>query len=144
MKTMLIRNGRIVDPANDRDEVADLLIIDGKIASLSEFRKFNSGVEEIDATDLIVAPGLIDIHVHLREPGFGWKETIESGARAAAAGGFTTVVCMPNTEPVADNPATITWIKNRAAEISGKPLRRFRGAGEIPDRSQHCVRRSAS
>ncbi len=115
---MLIRNGRIVDPANDRDEVADLLIIDGKIASLSEFRKFNSGVEEIDATDLIVAPGLIDIHVHLREPGFGWKETIESGARAAAAGGFTTVVCMPNTEPVADNPATITWIKNRAAEIS--------------------------
>ena len=118
MKTMLIRNGRIVDPANDRDEVADLLIIDGKIASLSEFRKFNSGVEEIDATDLIVAPGLIDIHVHLREPGFGWKETIESGARAAAAGGFTTVVCMPNTEPVADNPATITWIKNRAAEIS--------------------------
>ncbi|PYJ41182.1 MAG: dihydroorotase [Verrucomicrobia bacterium] len=118
MKTMLIRNGRIVDPANDRDEVADLLIIDGKIASLSEFRKFNSGVEEIDATDLIVAPGLIDIHVHLREPGFGWKETIESGARAAAAGGFTTVVCMPNTEPVADNPATITWIKNRAAEIA--------------------------
>ena len=118
MRTMLIRNGRIVDPANNRDEIADLLIIDGKIASLSEFRKFNSGVEEIDATDLIVAPGLIDIHVHLREPGFGWKETIESGARAAAAGGFTTVVCMPNTEPVADNPATITWIKNRAAEIS--------------------------
>lgn len=118
MKATVIRNGRIVDPANDRDEVGDLLIIDGKIARLSELRKLNSEVEEIDATNLIVAPGLIDIHVHLREPGFGWKETIESGARAAAAGGFTTVVCMPNTEPVADNPATITWIKNRAAEIA--------------------------
>ena len=72
----------------------------------------------IDATGLIVAPGLIDIHVHLREPGFGWKETIESGARAAAAGGFTTVVCMPNTSPVADNPGTIAWIKDRAAQIA--------------------------
>ena len=118
MKATVIRNGRIIDPANDRDEVGDLLIIDGKIAPSIESRKLNSGVEEIDATNLIVAPGLIDIHVHLREPGFGWKETIETGARAAAAGGFTTVVCMPNTEPVADNPATITWIKNRAAEIS--------------------------
>ena len=116
MKATVIRNGRIIDPANDRDEVGDLLIIDGKIAPSIESRKLNSGVEEIDATNLIVAPGLIDIHVHLREPGFGWKETIESGARAAAAGGFTTVVCMPNTEPVADNPATITWIKNRGAE----------------------------
>src|SRR5947207_14019536 len=115
---MLIRNGRIVDPANDRDEVADLLIIDGKIASLSEFRKFNSGVEEIDATDLIVAPGLIDIHVHLREPGFGWKETIESGARAAAPGGLTTIVCMPNTSPVADSPSTIGWIRDRAGEVA--------------------------
>jgi dihydroorotase len=74
--------------------------------------------EVIDAAGLIVAPGLIDIHVHLREPGFGWKETIESGARAAAAGGFTTVVCMPNTSPVADGPSTIAWIKDRAAEVA--------------------------
>ena len=66
----------------------------------------------------IVAPGLIDIHVHLREPGFGWKETIASGARAAAAGGFTTIVCMPNTSPVADSPSTVTWIKDRAAETA--------------------------
>jgi len=118
VKATLIRNGRIVDPANHRDEVDDLLIIDGKIAPLSEFRKRTSELDEIDATDLIVAPGLIDMHVHLREPGFGWKETIESGTRAAAAGGFTTVVCMPNTAPAADNPATITWIKNRAEEIA--------------------------
>src|SRR6202035_4766603 len=75
--------------------------------------------EIIDAKGLIVAPGLIDMHVHLREPGFSHKETIESGARAAAAGGFTTIVCMPNTSPVADNPSTIAWIKDRATETAG-------------------------
>jgi dihydroorotase len=106
----VIRNGRIIDPANGRDEVADLFVVDGKIAKAN-----GKDAEEIDAKGLIVAPGLIDLHVHLREPGYAWKETIESGARSAAAGGFTTVVCMPNTSPVADSPATIAWIK-RAAE----------------------------
>ncbi|MDP9098244.1 MAG: dihydroorotase, partial [Verrucomicrobiota bacterium] len=72
----------------------------------------------IDAAGLIVAPGLIDLHVHLREPGFGWKETIETGARAAAAGGFTTIVSMPNTSPAADSPGTIAWIRDRAAEVA--------------------------
>ena len=99
-----------------RDEVADVYIADGKIvASKSEIRSPKSEIEEIDARGLIVAPGLIDMHVHLREPGFSHKETIESGARAAAAGGFTTVVCMPNTAPVPDNPGTIAWIKDRAS-----------------------------
>ena len=112
MSTIIIRNGRIIDPANKRDEVADLAIVNGKIAPKSEDRGQKS--EEIDAKGLIVTPGLIDSHVHLREPGFSHKETIESGARAAAAGGFTTVVCMPNTSPVADNPSTIAWIKDRA------------------------------
>ncbi|MBV9618724.1 MAG: dihydroorotase [Verrucomicrobia bacterium] len=112
MKT-IIRNGRIIDPANKRDEIADLFIVDGKIADRSNE---SSKAEIIDATNLIVAPGLIDIHVHFREPGFNWKETIESGARCAAAGGFTTVVCMPNTSPAADSPSTIALIKNRAAE----------------------------
>ncbi len=115
--TTLIRNGRVIDPANGRDEVGDLLIENGVIAS-AEAGQLPPDAEVIDAKGLIVAPGLIDIHVHLREPGFGWKETIESGARAAAAGGFTTIVCMPNTLPVADNPSTIAWIKDRAAEVA--------------------------
>jgi dihydroorotase len=115
---ILIRNGRIIDPANECDEVGDLFIVDGRIAKQSEIRNQKSEIEEIDATGLIVSPGLIDTHVHFREPGFGWKETIESGARAAAAGGFTTVVCMPNTSPVADSPSTIAWIKDRAAAVA--------------------------
>jgi dihydroorotase len=114
----IIRNGRVIDPANKRDEIADVLILDGKIEAQSAIRSPQSAVEEIDAKGLIVAPGLIDIHVHLREPGFRHKETIESGARAAAAGGFTTIVCMPNTSPVPDNPSTIAWIKDRAAEVA--------------------------
>jgi len=115
VSAIIIRNGHVIDPANKRDEIVDLLIIDGKIAPLSQLSEFNSQSEEIDASHLIVAPGLIDMHVHLREPGFSHKETIESGARAAAAGGFTTIVCMPNTSPVADTPSTIAWIKERAA-----------------------------
>jgi dihydroorotase len=114
----IIRNGRVVDPANKRDEVVDLLIVDGKIAPLSQLSTLSSQPDGLDASDLIVAPGLIDMHVHLREPGFGYKETIESGARAAAAGGFTTIVCMPNTSPVADTPSTIGWIKSRAAAVA--------------------------
>ncbi len=116
MSATIIRNGRIIDPANKRDEVADLAISNGKIIEKSQVRDQKS--EEIDAKGLIVAPGLIDIHVHLREPGFGHKETIASGARAAAAGGFTTIVCMPNTSPAADNPATIAWINARATETA--------------------------
>jgi dihydroorotase len=114
MKT-IISNGRIIDPANGRDEIADLVLIDGRIGTDDRDER---PADVIDATGLIVAPGLIDIHVHLREPGFSWKETIESGARAAAAGGFTTIVCMPNTAPVADNAGTIAWIKDRAAQVA--------------------------
>ena len=115
MSAIIIRNGRVIDPANRRDKLADLVIVDGRIAEKSAIRDPRSAIGEIDASGLIVAPGLIDMHVHLREPGFGHKETIESGARAAAAGGFTTIVCMPNTSPVADTPSTIAWIKERAA-----------------------------
>src|SRR6184192_581841 len=115
MSAIIIRNGRVIDPANKRDEVGDVLIVDGKLALLSQLSTLGSQPDEIDASNLIVCPGLIDMHVHLREPGFSHKETIESGARAAAACGFTTIVCMPNTSPVADNPSTIAWIRNRAA-----------------------------
>jgi dihydroorotase len=118
MSATIIRNGRLIDPANRRDEIADLYVIDGRIADESEIRNRQSEIEEIDARGLIVAPGLIDMHVHLREPGFGHKETIESGARSAAAGGFTTVVCMPNTSPAADEPSTIAWIKDRAVLVA--------------------------
>src|SRR3954465_11254664 len=119
MNTVLIKGGRIIDPANARGEVADLYIADGRIADRSRIENRESKIETINATGLVVAPGLIDMHVHLREPGFAHKETIASGARAAAAGGFTTVVCMPNTAPVADNPSTITWIRDRARDTAG-------------------------
>jgi dihydroorotase len=119
MSATIIRNGRVIDPANKRNEVADVYIANGKIiASKSGIERSKSEIEEIDAAGLIVTPGLIDMHVHLREPGFSHKETIETGARAAAAGGFTTVVCMPNTSPVPDNPSTIAWIKDRASAIA--------------------------
>jgi dihydroorotase len=118
MKATVIRNGRIIDPANNRDEIGNLVIVDGRLADQSAIANQKSAIDELDARGLIVAPGLIDMHVHLREPGFAHKETMASGTRAAAAGGFTTVVCMPNTSPVADNPSTITWIKDRARDTA--------------------------
>ncbi len=114
MSTLLIKNGRILDPANKRDEIADLLIVDGKIADPSSFDIRHTSFNEVDATGLIVAPGLIDLHVHFREPGQSAKETIASGARCAAAGGFTSVVCMPNTNPAVDNASVVTWILEKA------------------------------
>ncbi|MDB6152886.1 MAG: pyrC [Chthoniobacteraceae bacterium] len=114
MKPTLLRNGRVIDPSNHRDEIADILIIDGRIADPATTRDPHSELEEIDARGLIVAPGLIDLHVHFREPGQSAKETIASGARAAAAGGFTSVVCMPNTSPSVDNPSVVTWILEKA------------------------------
>ena len=114
MSATLLRHGRIIDPANRRDEIADLLIVDGRIADKSEVRSQKSEIEEIDARGLVVAPGLIDLHVHFREPGQSAKETIASGAKAAAAGGFTSVVCMPNTSPTVDQPSVVTWILEKA------------------------------
>ncbi len=104
----IIRNGRVIDPANNRDEVADLRLEEGRI--VDTFSGGDEGARSYDAKGLVVAPGLVDIHVHLREPGQTQKEDIASGTRAAAAGGFTSIVCMPNTSPVADNPGTIQRI----------------------------------
>ncbi len=106
-----IQNGRVIDPANKRDEVGNLFSINGKmVASLSTTQK--KSAKKIDASRLVVCPGFVDIHVHFREPGQTHKETIFTGSQAAAAGGFTTVVCMPNTSPLADNAGTIELIKN--------------------------------
>ncbi|HEY5891671.1 MAG TPA: dihydroorotase [Chthoniobacterales bacterium] len=118
MSNLLLKNGRIIDPANNRDEIGDLLILDGVIADQSAIRPATAGqsaIEEVDCSGFIISPGLIDIHVHLREPGQSAKETIGTGTRAAAAGGFTTVVAMPNTSPSVDNPSVVTWIKEKAA-----------------------------
>ena len=110
----MIKNGRVIDPANGVDEVRDVFVVDGKIAVAPPAKD----AEVIDATGKIVTPGLIDMHVHLREPGRSDKETIETGTRCAARGGFTSVVCMPNTSPAADNTGTIAFIKQRAAEAA--------------------------
>lgn len=104
-----IQNGRVIDPANQRDATGDLFAVDGRIVeSLSEGQKAEATV--VDAKGLVVAPGLVDIHVHFRDPGQTHKEDIRSGTEAAAAGGFTSVVCMPNTSPVCDNAGTIQRI----------------------------------
>ncbi|MCG9128987.1 dihydroorotase [Candidatus Poribacteria bacterium] len=103
MHRTLIQNGHIIDPINNIDEVGDILIIDGKIAEVSG--NIQADVDDVvDVSNLTVTPGLIDMHVHLREPGFEHKETICTGTAAAAAGGFTSVVCMANTSPVTDTP----------------------------------------
>ncbi len=115
--SLFIRGGRIIDPASGRDEIGDLLILDGRIAE-STARPADSSVPMIDARGLIVAPGLIDMHVHLREPGGSQKETIATGTRAAAAGGFTSLLAMPNTNPPADGPHTIALMSQRARETA--------------------------
>jgi len=110
---LLIQNGRVVCPASGLDGVADVLIEDGRIAAVGQDLPA-SGAECFDAAGLVVAPGFIDIHVHLREPGFTHAETIATGSRAAAAGGFTTVCCMPNTNPVNDSATVTTYIVEKA------------------------------
>jgi dihydroorotase len=117
-KALIIRHGRVIDSANHRDEIADVFIVDGRVAGESDIRVPQTEIEEIDAQGLVVAPGLIDLHVHFREPGQSAKETIATGSRAAAAGGFTSVVCMPNTSPTVDQPSVVTWIQEKARSES--------------------------
>jgi len=113
MPKLIIRNGRVMDPASGIDAIRDVAIENSKIAAIGE-NLSASGAQVFDASGLIVAPGFIDMHVHLREPGFEHAETIESGSRAAAAGGFTSICCMPNTSPVNDSATVTSYICERA------------------------------
>ncbi len=117
MAKLLIRNGRVIDPANGIDRVADVLLANGIVRGVGENLPAR-GAAEFDATGLIVAPGFIDMHVHLREPGFESSETIETGSKCAAAGGFTSVCCMPNTNPVNDTAHLTRYIIERARAVA--------------------------
>jgi len=114
---ILIKNGRVIDPDKKIDKVADILIAEGKIEKVGEQLK-DTADRVIDARGCYVMPGLIDLHVHLRDPGLTHKEDIESGAKAAAKGGFTTIVAMPNTNPVIDTASRVKYVMNKAAETS--------------------------
>ena len=117
MGRILIRRGRVLDPNSNRDETADVLIEDGRIAAVEASLEVPAA-EVIDARGLWVAPGFVDLHTHLREPGQEYKEDIASGGRAAVAGGFTTVACMANTHPANDDPAVTDYILDRARQDS--------------------------
>jgi dihydroorotase len=116
MNSLLLTGGRVIDPANQLDTIADLLVRNGKVAAVGveAARQAPPDVERTDARGLVVCPGLIDLHVHLREPGQTSKENIASGTMAAARGGFTSLVCMPNTSPAIDNAGTVALIHDRA------------------------------
>jgi dihydroorotase len=121
---LLIRNGRVVDPSQGLDRQADLLIVDGHVSTIEP--GLGTGSHEVlDASDKIVCPGFIDVHVHLREPGQEYKETIATGARSAAAGGFAHVCCMPNTDPAIDDPSVVELLQDKAAQAVGVKVHIF-------------------
>ena len=116
---ILIQGGRIVDAATDTDKKGDIYLEDGIIAEIGQKLKKKDGDRVIDAKGKLVMPGIIDLHVHFRDPGQTHKEDIKSGAAAAARGGVTTVVAMPNTTPTIDNPDRVNYVHNKAAQVSG-------------------------
>ncbi len=122
MTPLLIHGGRVIDPASQLDAALDVLIVDGHIARLGADLEVSDGVQQISAAGLVVAPGFVDLHTHLREPGQEHKETIASGARAAARGGFTTICAMPNTEPAMDSAAIIDSVRQRARDVDCRVL----------------------
>lgn len=125
IKSLLIKRGHLVDPAAKINAPMDVLLRDGRVAEVAPPNKIRGAADEnFDAKDLIVAPGFIDLHVHLREPGQGYKETIATGTAAAAAGGFTSVCPMPNTQPVVDTPDWVSWLRQaeRGAVVNLFPI----------------------
>lgn len=115
--TLLIKNGRVIDPASKQDTMADVLVQDGIIAKVMPDIQ-ETADQQIDAEGCYIMPGFIDLHVHLRDPGFEHKETVETGAAAAAHGGFTTIVAMPNTKPVVDNADVVNYVHNKAKSVT--------------------------
>ena len=115
---LLIQGPRIIDISSGMDQVGDILIIDGKIGAAGPIYQDNlpEGCSKLDATGLVACPGFIDLHCHLREPGFEYKETIAAGTRAAAKGGFTSICAMPNTEPPIDTAAVVDFLRARSRE----------------------------
>src|SRR5450432_2647880 len=123
--SLLIRGGHLIDPAQNIDAPMDILLRDGNVIEVAEPNKTRGAADDkFDARGLIVAPGFIDLHVHLREPGQSYKETVATGTAAAAAGGFTSVCCMPNTQPVLDSPEWVTWLRQpqRGAVVNVFPI----------------------
>src|SRR5437868_7055236 len=123
--SLLIKGGHLIDPAGKINTPMDVLLRNGRVAEVALPGKIRGSADEkFDARGLIIAPGFIDLHVHLREPGQGYKETIASGTAAAAAGGFTSVCCMPNTTPVLDSPEWVTWVRQpqRGAVVNVFPV----------------------
>src|SRR5579862_4810561 len=124
-KSLLIKGGHLIDPAAKINAPMDVLLRDGRVAEVALPNKIRGGADEkLDARGLIVAPGFIDLHVHLREPGQSYKETMATGTAAAAAGGFTSVCTMPNTAPVVDTPDWVTWLRSpdRGAAVNVFPI----------------------
>jgi dihydroorotase len=124
-KSLLIKGGHLIDPAARINAPMDILLREGRVAEVAAPNQIRGGADEkLDARGLIVAPGFIDLHVHLREPGQGYKETIASGTAAAAAGGFTSVCTMPNTSPVVDTPDWVSWLRQpeRGAVVNVLPI----------------------
>src|SRR6202158_1680484 len=123
--SLLIKGGHLIDPAAKINAPMDILLRDGRVAEVALPNKIRGGADEkFDAGGLIVAPGFIDLHVHLREPGQSYKETVASGTAAAAVGGFTSGCCMPNTQPVLDSPEWVTWLRQpqRGAVVNVFPI----------------------
>lgn len=119
---ILIKDSRVIDPKSGLDQTVDIVIEDDKITKIGEFERSRDYDHIIEAKGMIAAPGLIDVHVHLRDPGFTYKEDILTGAKAAAAGGFTTIIAMANTKPVVDNEETLAYVQKKAEETEIRVL----------------------
>ncbi len=138
MKSILLEGGRVIDPAVSLDETADVLIENGRIAAVEPNIAAGNGVETVDVSGMVVAPGLVDVHVHFREPGKEEAETVATGARSAAAGGFTSVCAMPNTDPVTDNQAAVGFIVKQASAANSARVFPY-GAISIGQNGEHLA-----